>query len=402
MDETLLWIWLTERKGIGAVTAQKYLRAFPTVTAIYHAAESELSDVPGCLTTEIKSLADKNTDSAEKIIKTCKDKEISIIPIDDHAYPNLLSQIYDPPLVLFVRGTLPDTDRTLTIGVVGTRRTSSYGIQAAEYFGSELASFGVVVVSGLAEGVDSAAAYAAIRAGGKTIGVLGTGADIVYPSWNGPLFRATITDGALISEYPPGTRGTAGNFPARNRIISGLCRGVTIIEAPLKSGSLITASRAAEQGRDVFVVPGGIDTRQYRGSHALIRDGAVLVTSAKDIIEEYAGSFTEDSTGKNINNEPECAQIRINPRNGTNKLVVDNTNTVEYIGLIEQLSNLPETETVIIKALKDNPASTDELMERTGLTAAEVLSALTMLELKGYLRISENGFCELTIFISEE
>jgi DNA processing protein len=306
---------------------------------------------------------------------------VRILCLQDAAYPDRLRSIYNPPLVLYVRGTLPDIDGSLCVGVVGTRRAGGYGLQTAERLGRELAEGGAVVVTGIAEGIDTAAARGALKAGGRVVAVLGTGVDVAYPAWNSRLQRAVERSGALLSEYPPGARGSKFTFPMRNRIISGLCLGVAIVQAPEKSGALITAARAQEQGRDLFVVPGNVDDESFSGSNALIRDGACLIRSGADIIEEYRWRFPA-GTGA---------------APGSTKLAVDNGGGLEYIDLMEQLGQLSENEAKAVAALAGSEMHADELIEKTGLKPEEALAALTLLELRGCVEARADGRFRLII-----
>ncbi len=228
-------------------------------------------------------------DEIRRLVDACRD---SAVVLGDPEYPPLLREIIDPPLSLQARG-----DRSLlqlqstAVAVVGSRRASPYGINAAQHLARELVSAGVVVVSGLARGIDAAAHEAALAASGKTIAVLGTGIDVIYPRSNAKLFRAIEQKGLILSEFRAGTPPLAENFPMRNRVISGLCAGTIIVEATSRSGSLITARMAAEQGREVFAVPGSIFSSGSEGTHRLIQYGAKLVHDADDVFDELPGTF---------------------------------------------------------------------------------------------------------------
>ena len=212
-------------------------------------------------------------------------------PFLDAAYPGRLKNIYDPPALLYCKGRLPLLDDLLCVAVVGTRDCTPYGVACAEKLGFGLASGGAAVVSGLAKGIDAAAIRGALRAGGVTVGVVGNGLDVYYPYESRYLYEDVASAGILLSEYPPGTEPASGHFPVRNRIISGLSLAALVVEAPEKSGALITAATALEQGRDVFAVPGPIDAPASVGCNRLIRDGAGLVSDASDILREYEGRF---------------------------------------------------------------------------------------------------------------
>ena len=385
MKETLQWLWLSSLKGFGSVTMLKYLRAFNTVTELYDAAPRDLEQIEGATKAEIKALSDKSLKKAEEIAEECRMREVRILPIDDPDYPTWLRTIYDPPCVLYVRGELPDLTRRIGIAVVGTRRASKYGLDCAARFASELAEAGAVVISGLAEGVDSAATSAAIKTKGTVIGVLGTGVDRAFPTWNAPLHRETAQHGALVSEYPPGTPSTRGSFPARNRIIAGLSRGVLVIEAPMKSGSLITAARALEEGRDVFAVPGRIDDPNFRGSNALLRDGAVIALEPEDVIGSVNASLPAE-LALTSRSEPHAeAGVSSPERQKASKKEVDKPEGLEYIDLKEKLGVFSDSESRVLAALNGGRKSAAELSAELEMQMQDVLAALTMLEIGGYV-----------------
>jgi DNA processing protein len=272
-----------------------------------------------------------------------------------------------PPAALFVAGD-PTTLWSPQIAIVGSRNATAAGLANARAFSKAFVQAGNVVTSGLAEGIDGAAHEAALDAGGKTIAVLGTGPDIVYPSRHSKLAERITEHGALVSEFPPGTKGRAEHFPRRNRIIAALSLGTLVIEAGLKSGSLITARLANEQGREVFALPGSIHSPTARGCHKLIRDGAKLVETADEVLEELhaTGSLLADDLRRRLNHEfPPMVEI-----------APDRGNDPDYAALMS--------------ALDVNPVAVDELAERTGLSAAALSSMLLMLELDGVVA-AENG-----------
>jgi DNA processing protein len=283
-------------------------------------------------------------------------------------------------------------DESVCIGVVGTRRASGYGLQTAERIGRELAEGGAVLVTGIAEGIDTAAAKGALKARGRVIAVLGTGVDVAYPAWNFRLQNAVAKAGALVSEYPPGTRASKISFPLRNRIISGLSVGVAIIQAPEKSGALITAARAQEQGRDIFAVPGNVDDESFSGSNALIRDGAGLIRSGRDILEEYRWRIPQSNA---VRRPPALSE-----ETGSTKNVVDNIRGMGYIDLMEQLGRLTEEEIALVGALSGGELYSDELISKTGLRPERALAALTLLELKGYAAAGQDGRFRLLVTLT--
>jgi DNA processing protein len=283
-------------------------------------------------------------DELRRLVSDCRD---SAIVLGDPDYPALLREIIDPPLALHARGDRSLLQRT-AIAVVGSRRASPYGINAAQHLTRQLVSAGIAIVSGLARGIDAAAHDAALSASGKTIAVLGTGIDVVYPRSNAKLFRAIERDGLLLSEFRPGTPPLAENFPMRNRVISGLCAGTIIVEATGRSGSLITARMAAEQGREVFAVPGSIFSKGTEGTHRLIQYGAKLVHDADDVFDELPGDLKRQS-------EPAA----------------------------EPESPLRE---VLAALTRDEGTHIDSLTARLSKPAGEIAESLLQLELGGWIR----------------
>lgn len=404
------WAWLSAMVDIRPITRYKLLGAFGDPEALFLADERSILEKV-CLTDgEKKIVFDKNLSAAGKILERCHEDGITILTINDAAYPARLSNIYDPPVLLYIKGRFPAMDEHAAIGVVGTRRATPYGIKMARKISYELASGGALVVTGLAAGVDSAAAEGALRAGGSCVGVLGCAIDDVFPANNSLLYNDVSAVGALVSEYPPGTPIYSKSFPERNRIISGLSVGVVIIEAPARSGALITASRALEQGREVFAVPGNADAPNSEGSNSLIRDGATLVTKGWDVVSEFTQRFPDklsppdkvremqtpdeeapavySGSAPTAQREQPAAEtgrgfLKLRVRNERKN--VDNQKKREYIDLREQLAALSETQLKIVSAMEKEPAHVDDIIEKTQLPAATVLSELTVLEIKGLL-----------------
>ena len=401
MSDVKYWLWLTQTGGLSSIAAHKYLRHFGSVKKLYFASAEDYRLVPEARESEVKKLMNKRLDTAEKIETDCRRLGIRIMTLYDADYPDRLRNIYDAPMVLYVKGELPPVDDSPCIAIVGTRKSHAYGQRCAQRFGYDICRCGGVVISGLAEGIDSAAIRAALEAGGPVIGVLGTGIDVVYPAWNAELQNAVAKNGALVSEYPPGTKGSRISFPQRNRIISGLSVGVVVIEAPEKSGSLITAARASEQGRDVYVVPGNIDDPNFVGSNMLIRDGAALAMNAWDIISCYRWQFPERIQRRDSKKLAVLEAVKrfAEPQKGKNyeaetKKSVDKQNFREYIDMKDG-AQLSVEELALLRALSDGAKQTDELIELTGMEASDALASLTMLELEGYVRLNEEQRFEL-------
>jgi len=287
VTEKECWYWLDNLRGIGKVKRNSLLKQFQTAKGVFEAKKEELLDIPELRPCDIETITRQETkekvkEEYEKMIQ----KGIRFLVKGEEEFPERLSYIYDSPDVLYVRGKLPSPEKK-TIAIVGARNCTDYGIQMAEWFGRELAKAGMEVISGLARGIDSSAHCGAMEGGGNTYGILGCGIDICYPIENLELFMEMQKSGGIISEYGMGIGPRPGNFPMRNRIISGLSDGVLVIEAKEKSGSLITAQLGLEQGKDIFAVPGrGCDVLS-KGCNQLIKQGAFLADSPEDIMEFY-------------------------------------------------------------------------------------------------------------------
>ncbi len=386
------WVWLASLPGLRASAACRLLDWFGSPEQIFFADDEVYKEIPGLLKQELAALSEKNLYEAKRILDDCETYDFQVMTLHDGAYPSRLRNIPDPPAVLYVKGRLPVMDEEAAVAVVGTRRCTPYGLKAAERVGYELARHGCVVVSGLARGIDTAAAKGALRAGGRVVGVVGSGLDIIYPPENKLLFDDVTTLGAIISEYAPGSPALSAHFPQRNRIMSGVSVGVTVVEAPLKSGALITASRALDQGRDVFALPGNVDTPACKGSNMLLREGAVLVTTGREIAEEYAALFPDKivSVRQKISLDPAMEKRLIDDydaakRQKTAKKEIDNQKTVEYIDLSKLRQELDDDAYNILMSIGPRTVHIDEIIAQSGLGASVVLPALTLLELDGYV-----------------
>ena len=283
------WVWLTTLPGLGQRTKLQLLEHFASPEEIYFAPEEELLLAEGVTKAQCALLADKSLDRAEKVLEDCAKDGQFLLTMDDAAYPARLRNIYDPPLLLYGKGSLPLFDEEVAVTVVGTRSCTPYGVKAASELGYELAKQGALLVSGMAKGIDGEVLRGALRAGGFTAAVLGGGADVVYPAANRRLYEDIAATGVILSEYPPGTEPRGEHFPVRNRLLSALSVATLVVEAPERSGALITAATALEQGREVFAVPGPFDAPMSRGCNGLIREGAGLVCEARDGASDCAG-----------------------------------------------------------------------------------------------------------------
>ena len=393
------WIWLAARPGLNDREKVAVLEYFSDPEAAYYAREDAFRKVEGLSSNAVVALGDKNLSGAEEILRQCAEKQIHICTYRDGTYPARLKHIPDPPVVLYCKGVLPDLDGQPVIGVVGTRKCSGYGISAAQRLGYQIAACGAVVVSGVAKGIDSAAMTGAMTAGGKVVGVLGCGVDVVYPASVRQLYRDTEQSGCLVSEFPPGTAPYKWNFPKRNRIISGLSCGVLVVEAPEISGALITARQASEQGRDVFVVPGNIDMPSFAGSNALLREGAIMASSGWDVVGEYEAQYPDkvhknlqvDDGALKISQEQSMPKVAQNPASVAEKkpfdrkkekITVDKDSSCAYSDLGSYQPATAE-EALLLEKLGADTWLVDELISQTQLPAPKVLSLLTLLEIKG-------------------
>ena len=374
MSALKYWLWLTELRGLRNQTRLALLRHFGSPEDIFYADEGEILLTVGITRDQASLLKDHSLDGADQILAECQRLGYQILTLHDAAYPGRLENIYDPPCVLYVRGQLPAFDEECAVAVVGTRDCTPYGVSVAEKFGYGLAAGGALVVSGLARGIDSAALRGALRAGGRTAAVLGNGLDVVYPKENRYLYEDVAAAGALISEYPPGTEPSRGHFPVRNRILSGLCAATLVVEAPERSGALITANTALEQGRDVYAVPGPIDAPASRGCNQFIREGGVLVTEPWDILEEYVGRFPDKLRQEGARKKPEV--LGYQARQKEEPRAVPPT-----LDLAKSEVELTDDQITLLRAMGEEPALVDDLIEATGIPTRRVLSALTMLEI---------------------
>ena len=391
------WIWLAHRPGVSDRMKSGLLEHFSDPEDIYYAEESAFRGISGLTDNALEGLKDKNLTQAEEILAACDRKGLRILTFSDENYPQRLKNIPDPPIVLYYQGELPDFDNNALIAVVGTRKASPYGLAAAKRMGWQLAKCGGIVVSGMAFGIDGVAMQSALSAGGTVVGVLGCGADVVYPASNRQLYADTAQFGCILSEFPPETPPVSWNFPKRNRIISGLSCGVLVVEAPEKSGALITAHQALEQGRDVFVVPGNIDVDTFVGSNRLLRDGGILASNGWDVLSEYEAQFPDklhkDDAPVHLPREqsdqlPKVAQKPRIPakKEKSDKKVIDKPKQSSYSDVNKEQPKLSDSEKRIVSAIGNSPRLVDDVIAETGMRAAQLLPLLTMLEVRGVIK----------------
>ncbi|HBY46370.1 MAG TPA: DNA-protecting protein DprA [Chloroflexi bacterium] len=343
------WLGFQRVPGIGPARLGRLVELFGSVASAWAAPTDDLRAV-GVSDEMIRAIDRvRNTLDIEAELGRMRRAGVRAIPLNSDEYPRLLRHVTSSPPLLFTRGQLAPED-DVAVAIVGTRRSSSYGIHMTTMLASGLAAAGVTIVSGLAHGVDTAAHRAALEAGGRTVAVFGSGPDVIYPAQNKDLARRIIQSGAVVSEHPVGVKPDARNFPARNRIISGMSRGVLVVEAPTQSGAMLTASFAADQGRDVFAVPGQATSDKSAGCHALIRNGATLVTNVEQILEQLdlASAKTQRQT----------------------RMV------------------LPETpnQRTLYAVLSAEPQHVDDICHTSALPIHEVSGTLLEMELKGLIR----------------
>lgn len=372
-DDQRDWLTLAMVPGVGSAHFIRLLARFRTPGAVLRASRGMLAEVVSAnLARRIHTYGEEADISGQESAMEAADAHL--ITMEDKAYPERLAEIYDPPLLLFVRGEIrPEDERC--VAIVGTRRATPYGIRMAEQFGRDLAAAGITVVSGLAAGVDAAAHRGALEAGGRTIAVLGCGVDVVYPRENESLMKDITRQGAVVSQFVMGCKPNKGNFPVRNRIISGLTLGTLIIEAPIRSGALITARNAAEQGREVFAIPGQIGVQNSQGPHSLIRQGAKLVESVDDIISELPALAPVAQPSMVHIEEAERATA---PRPAPRPQLAPQPKPA--------VANASSEERKVLSVLTPDGAFIDDIAQRCRLSIAESLRALTVLELKGMVR----------------
>ena len=376
------WIWLASLPGLTNRSRLQLLSHFSSPEDVYYA-DPEEAMAAGLSREQAEKIGQRSLEQTNRILSDCTRQELFVLTMADAAYPARLRNIFDPPILLYGRGALPLFDEEAAVAVVGTRSATPYGIHNAEELSYQMAKNGALVISGLARGIDAAAHRGALRAGGLTAAVLGCGVDVVYPESNRRLYGDVAAAGVLLSEYPPGAEPEAWHFPARNRIISGLSVAALVVEAPQRSGALITAHTALDQGRDVFAVPGPIDAPESWGCNQLIRSGAGLVTCADDLLSEYESRFPL-KLRRRRETLPEMPA-------GEAAEVVPDAPAQEKLPLLtpEQYRSMAADQQKILKALPtDRPVLTDDLAEETGLPVRRVLASLTVLEIDGFVRPS--------------
>jgi len=365
----IYWLWLSSLPEVGINSKVALLENFGTAEAAFHTEEGTFFHVEGITRRDAELLEKRDLSAAEEIGRRCAREGLQILTLDDPQYPERLKAIYGPPCVLYVKGTLPDIDNEPLLAVVGTRDATEYGIATAKQIAEEYVYCGGTVVSGLTRGIDAAAAEGALDAGGRVVGFLGTPVQTA-----GALARRVAENGALISEYPPGTLPQKYFFRERNRIGAGISVGVVAVEAPARSGTALFVSEALEQGKTVFAVPGNVDSPQSMGTLRFLKEGALLATDGREIAEELRTYFH-----RGVRAPERCV-----------KKTIDREKPGSYsVDLETLLKGLNEVQVQIVRAVAGGCRTVDEISGSTGLPAPQLLSQLTVLEIRKILGRNE-------------
>jgi DNA processing protein len=379
-DEKVFWIWLSTIPGIGARRFIKLMEYFESPRQLFEASGKELAQSAKILGEKCSEqiASARNEESLKKAENILNIPDIRTITLMCPDYPPLLKNIYDPPPVLYCKGMPLLTDGS-AVAVVGSRRSSEYGRMAAHRLSCRLAYAGVTIVSGMARGIDTMAHKGALDASnGYTIAVLGCGVDYIYPPENSSLYKSIMERGTIVSEYPPGTIPMAGNFPARNRIISGLAHGTLVVEAGLKSGALITVDFALEQGREVYALPGNINSPFSEGTNKLLKDGAKMITSERDILEDLDLSFRPAFSSSSEAIASADAAAGADASSGANAPAPK--------AAPQKAAVLDFFETLVYNALEDGEKGLEELIQITNLPVGRLNATLTLMEIKGIIK----------------
>lgn len=429
-DENILyWIWLSEVCGVASKTFGRLVTRYDDPFELYRLEEEEIEHLEDVEPVLKERLCDKSLESAYSILRYCKQNKVDIVTYADPRYPARLRAIEDPPVLLYCLGKFPDMNRRLCIAAVGTRRMSEYGQNTAYRIAYELSASGAVVVSGMALGIDSVCASAALEAGGKTVAVLGCGISIAYPKEHTHLMEKIARHGAVVTEYPPMERPNGRNFPKRNRIISGLCQGTLIVEGAVGSGALITASLAIAQGRELFALPGKVDDNNAEGPNELIQNGAHVALHAEDILHFYdflyhdVLDYKSLFRAKKLAHEPSriLKKYGVSPHVARAPRTADTPSVIPVAGTMrlapqkqaktspkkseeeprqepvspdrsqEILVSLDDTTRKVLEAMPLDRSVSPDALSATGIEMGDVMTALTMLELGGFVTSLPGG-----------
>lgn len=402
MSALRYWIWMTSRKGVDPTSVLTVLEYFGIPERAYFAQQEEYEAIP--LRPAVReSFLDKTMTVVDQILDDCDRLRLRIVTYQDADYPERLREIGDAPAVLYVRGTMIPFDEHITIGIVGARRPTPYGIHYTRKFAGELVQNGAVIVSGIAEGLDTCAIEGALQAGGCVVSVLAGGVDRPFPPQNAQLYERVAASGALISEYPPGTPHRGYHFPVRNRIISGLSLGVLAVECRTRGGTMVTLRHTLEQNRDVFVVPGSLDMPMSRGPNRLLQQGGKLITCVEDILEEYRGRYSlrlsrslreiYQTPVQEERKQPTWEAASQRPRQETRKLRRSMTK--------EEQGQLRPEGRAILSALQHGEQTIDELELRTQIPARNIMTELTLLQIEWVVQERPGGRFEALVELEQ-
>ena len=389
------WIWLSGCTSVSPNTKKLLLDFYGDAEAVFNAPPGDYAKHEGITRAEAETLEKRDMSRVDDILERCGADNIRIITLADSAYPERLKSIYAPPAVLYIKGTLPDIDDCPAVAVIGTRKASPYGLKMGKTLSYEICRCGGAVVSGLTAGIDAAAARGALSADGICIGVLGTSHDLA----TGSLAKDIAVRGALVSEYPPGTKPVKAFFRARNRIASGLSLGVVVVEAPEVSGTRLFVSEAVSQGREVFAVPGNADSQNSAGTIEMIKDGAKTVTQGWEVMIEFLPHFPEKITierdiplpdfvsdsDEDIRSKHSSSVKKAQKRSAPQSGKTPSSTPAKQVPA-DRFNALSDVEKSIVEAILTGSVHIDDIIEKTDLSAATVLSRLTILEIKGIIR----------------
>jgi DNA processing protein len=419
-NTTLYWLWLQNVCGEGSVLPEMLISHFGSITAVYEANESDYEKVAGITARSVQKLSDKSLDKAREILAYCRNEGVGILTPDSALYPKRLIRIPCKPAVLYYKGVMVDLDREVCIAEVGTRNMTEYGSRNAYTMAYDMAKAGAVVVSGMAKGVDGMAHRGALDAGGYTVAVLGCGIDRAYPSEHVGLMKEIIKCGVVMTEFRPFTPPIGRNFPMRNRIVTGLSLGTVVIEAPKKSGALISAETAIKQGRDAFAIPGKVGELSSEGSNVLIKNGAKMVTAAIDILVEYQNLYPSKIDLNKItairsrNFAPASFVASELPRFSDVKRESAEKRARLSEEKIERADPKPKAEPEVEKKptlpsgvegkqleiltllMNEGEMTADLISAKIGSTITDVLVELTMLEIMGHISANPGGTYKLS------
>ena len=390
MSAIKYWLWLNSAANVPPRAKTALLEHYGSPEEMYFAPAGEYSKLLGDKIDGLDVLEMRDLDAALGIMDECEKQGISIISCQDANFPDRLKNIYSPPSIIYVKGTLPAVDDEAAIAVIGTRKASPYGLKMGRKMGYEIAKCGGIVVSGLTAGIDAAGAEGALMAGGRVIGVLGT----PHEKDRSRLAEDVAQAGALISEYPPGTVPANSFFRARNRITSGLSVGVVVVEAPERSGTRLFANEANEQGKEIFAVPGNADSDNCVGTNTLLKEGAKPVTNGWDVMSEFEALYPEKISRRRDMTMPADKEdkptvypdeegAKLQKREKATKKVIDKREDAAYIDLQTVLEKLSESQIKIVSVMETPSMHVDDIIEKSGFSPARVLADLTMLQLKG-------------------